>query len=46
MRLWIDEETGCILRMERLDDPAPLLVLQDVRVGPVEPPISSEAPPS
>jgi len=46
MRLWIDEETGCILRMERLDDPAPLLVLQDVRVGRVEPPVSSEAPPS
>ncbi len=46
MRLWIDEETGCVLRMERLDDPAPLLVLQDVRVGPVESPLSSEAPPS
>jgi hypothetical protein len=30
MRLWIDREIGCILRMERADDPAPLLVLDDL----------------
>jgi hypothetical protein len=46
MRLWIDEETGSVLRMERLDDPAPLLVLEDFRVGRVEAPLSPEAPPS
>jgi hypothetical protein len=27
MRLWIDEEVGSIVRMERVDDPAPLVVL-------------------
>jgi hypothetical protein len=36
VRLWIDEEMGAILRMERADDPAPLVVLDDVRIG--EPP--------
>ncbi|MDP9185660.1 MAG: hypothetical protein M3O29_08340 [Actinomycetota bacterium] len=30
MRLWIDEEVGCIVRMERVDDPAPLIVLDDL----------------
>ena len=33
MRLWVDEEVGCIVRMERLDDPAPLVVLDDLTVG-------------
>jgi hypothetical protein len=32
MRLWVDEEVGCIVRMERVDDPAPLLVLGDLIV--------------
>jgi hypothetical protein len=32
MRLWIDEEVGCIVRMERTDDPAPLVVLDDLRI--------------
>ena len=32
MRLWIDEEVGCIVRMERVDDPAPLVVLGDLAV--------------
>ncbi|MEP6758012.1 MAG: hypothetical protein ABJB55_02335 [Actinomycetota bacterium] len=32
MRLWIDEEVGCIVRMERVDDPAPLVVLDDLSV--------------
>jgi len=30
MRLWIDEEVGCIVRMERVNDPAPLVVLDDL----------------
>jgi len=34
MRLWVDEEVGCIVRMERVDDPAPLVVLDDLLVGP------------
>lgn len=32
MRLWVDEEVGCIVRMERADDPAPLVVLGDLLV--------------
>jgi hypothetical protein len=32
MRLWVDEEVGCIVRMERVDDPAPLVVLDDLLV--------------
>jgi hypothetical protein len=32
MRLWVDEEIGCILRMERTDDPAPLVVLDDLAI--------------
>ena len=36
MRLWVDEEVGCIVRMERVDDPAPLVVLDDLEVGPVQ----------
>ena len=32
MRLWIDEEVGCIVRMERVNDPAPLVVLDDLTV--------------
>jgi hypothetical protein len=36
MRLWIDEEVGCIVRMERADDPAPLVVLGDLVVDGVQ----------
>ena len=32
MRVWIDQEVGCILRMERVGDPAPLVVLDDLVV--------------
>ena len=32
MRVWVDEEIGCITRMERVDDPAPLVVLDDLLV--------------
>ena len=32
IRAWVDDATGCILRMERTDDPAPLVVLDDLRV--------------
>ena len=32
MRLWVDEEVGCIVRMERVEDPAPLVVLGDLIV--------------
>ena len=32
MRVWVDEEIGCIVRMERADDPAPLVVLDDLLV--------------
>ena len=34
LRLWVDEEIGSIVRMERVDDPAPLVVLDDVMVEP------------
>ena len=34
MRLWVDEEVGCIVRMERIDDPAPLVVLGDLELDP------------
>lgn len=34
MRLWVDEEVGCIVRMERVDDPAPLVVLDELELGP------------
>ena len=30
MRVWVDEQIGCILRMERADDPAPLVVLDEL----------------
>jgi hypothetical protein len=30
MRVWVDEQIGCIVRMERADDPAPLVVLDDL----------------
>ena len=33
MRLWVDEEVGCIVRMERVDDPAPLVVLDELDLG-------------
>ena len=36
MRLWVDEEVGCIVRMERVDDPAPLVVLDDLEVAPAQ----------
>jgi hypothetical protein len=26
-RIWIDAETGCVVRIERTDDPAPLVLL-------------------
>jgi hypothetical protein len=32
MRLWVDEQVGSIVRMERVDDPAPLVVLDDLVV--------------
>jgi hypothetical protein len=32
LRVWVDDATGCIVRMERTDDPAPLVVLDDLRV--------------
>jgi hypothetical protein len=32
MRVWVDQEIGCIVRMERADDPAPLVVLDDLLV--------------
>jgi hypothetical protein len=32
MRVWIDAEVGCIVRMERTDDPAPLVVLDGLEV--------------
>lgn len=31
LRTWVDEATGAILRMERLDDPAPLVLVLDLR---------------
>ena len=33
IRAWIDEATGSILRMERLDDPAPIVLVLDLREG-------------
>lgn len=32
IRTWVDDATGCILRMERTDDPAPLVVVDDLRI--------------
>ena len=32
MRIWVDQEIGCIVRMERADDPAPLVVLDEIVV--------------
>jgi len=46
MRLLVDEETGCILRTERVNDPAPLLLVEDLRVGTVEHRATPAAPPS
>ena len=34
LRLWVDEEVGSIVRMERVEDPAPLVVLDDLVVEP------------
>jgi hypothetical protein len=34
LRLWVDQEVGAIVRMERVDDPAPLVVLDDLVVQP------------
>jgi hypothetical protein len=31
LRCWVDEVTGAILRMERVDDPAPIVMLLDLR---------------
>lgn len=31
LRCWVDEATGAILRMERVDDPAPIVMLLDLR---------------
>jgi hypothetical protein len=33
-RVWIDDETGCILRLERTDDPAPLVFLDGFEPDP------------
>lgn len=33
LRVWVDGEIGCIVRMERVDDPAPLVVLDDLLLG-------------
>ena len=32
IRAWVDDVTGCIVRMERSEDPAPLVVVGDLRV--------------
>ncbi|MGZ4149509.1 MAG: hypothetical protein ACXVQJ_05680 [Actinomycetota bacterium] len=32
VRTWVDDATGCIVRMERTDDPAPLVVVEDLRI--------------
>jgi hypothetical protein len=32
IRTWVDDATGCILRMEQTDDPAPQVVVDDLRV--------------
>jgi hypothetical protein len=34
LRIWVDEEVGAIVRMERVDDPAPLVVLDDLVIEP------------
>jgi len=34
LRLWVDQEVGAIVRMERVDDPAPLVVLDELVVQP------------
>lgn len=31
LRTWVDEATGAILRMERIDDPAPIVLVLDLR---------------
>lgn len=31
-RIWVDEAIGVIVRVERVDDPAPLLVLEGLRM--------------
>jgi hypothetical protein len=31
LRTWVDEATGAILRMERIDDPAPIVLILDLR---------------
>ncbi len=31
-KIWVDEDTGVIVRIERLGDPAPLLVLEGLEV--------------
>ena len=31
LRAWVDEATGAIVRMERLDDPAPIVLVVDLR---------------
>ena len=31
-RVWVDDETGCILRIERTDDPAPLVILDGLEL--------------
>jgi hypothetical protein len=33
LRVWVDDEVGSIVRMERVDDPAPLVVLDGFTVG-------------
>jgi hypothetical protein len=33
LRIWVDREVGSIVRMERVDDPAPLVVLDGLAVG-------------
>lgn len=31
VKVWIDAETGAIVRLERLDDPAPLIMVEGLR---------------
>lgn len=31
LKAWVDETTGAIVRMERLDDPAPIVLVVDLR---------------
>jgi hypothetical protein len=31
LRTWVDEATGAIVRMERTDDPAPIVLILDLR---------------